>query len=279
MEHKDKSNSISAFKPGEKIDFDGEAYRRASRHQKEWGGKLLAELDLPADASVLDLGCGDGVLTARLADLVPSGMVLGIDSSPGMIAAARKLTRPNLRFELLDLNELAFKEEFDLIFSNAALHWVKDHRNLLAKVHEALKPGGRIRFNFAGEGNCAHFIRIVRAVMAEPRFAAHFAEFEWPWYMPSPEEYGRLIGAQPFVEVRVWGENADRDFADADEMTRWIDQPSLVPFLGYLPREEAKLFRNEVVARMLAECGKEDGRYGEEFRRINVVAGKSWPGR
>ena len=270
----------SAYKRALARDFDGKGYHRASRHQKEWGNRLLAELDLPADASVLDLGCGDGVLTARLADRVSSGLVIGIDSSPSMIAAARKLARPNLRFEMLDINEFAFRDRFDLIFSNAAtLHWVKDHQGLLARTYEALKPGGRIRFNFAGEGNCAHFIRVVRALMAEPRFVPHFAEFEWPWYMPSPEEYGRLLAAYPFTQARVWGESADRRFVDAEEMTKWIDQPSLVPFLGTLSGEEARLFRDEVVARMLAECGQRDGTYGEEFRRINVAAGKAGAGR
>ena len=110
-------------------EFNGEEYKKASTHQKEWGNKIIAEFNLRGDEHILDLGCGDGVLTAELARLVPDGFVLGIDSSRGMIATARKLEAKNLSFRVEDINNLDFKNEFDLVFSNAALHWVKNHRH------------------------------------------------------------------------------------------------------------------------------------------------------
>jgi trans-aconitate 2-methyltransferase len=109
------------------LGFDGEKYRQASIHQKEWGMQLIVELPLNGRERILDLGCGDGALTAQLASRVPDGFVLGIDSAPSMIAAASHHARPNLRFELLDMRELNYDEEFDVVFSNSALHWVKDH--------------------------------------------------------------------------------------------------------------------------------------------------------
>lgn len=112
-------------------EFDGEKYETASTHQKEWGTSLIAELELQGDERVLDLGCGDGMLTAQIAGLVPSGEAVGIDGSRGMIEVARRRRRDNLRFILMDINHLSFTEEFDVIFSNATLHWIKDHRRLL----------------------------------------------------------------------------------------------------------------------------------------------------
>src|SRR5512136_2623836 len=112
--------------PATALGFDGEKYRQASAHQKEWGRKLIDELPLAGHERILDLGCGDGVLTAQLAARVPAGFVIGIDSAPSMIAAAARQARPNLRFKLLDMRELGYDEEFDVVFSNAALHWVKD---------------------------------------------------------------------------------------------------------------------------------------------------------
>ena len=110
------------------IDFDGEKYKVASKHQKEWGQRLIEELDLNGDEWVIDIGCGDGVLTKKISDLVPKGRVLGIDSSPSMIMTAMKCEGPNLRFQQININDLEIEGQFDLAFSNAALHWVKDSR-------------------------------------------------------------------------------------------------------------------------------------------------------
>jgi SAM-dependent methyltransferase len=119
-------------------EFDGEQYRRASAHQKEWGARLIEELKLTGDERVLDLGCGDGALTARIAALAPRGRALGIDASAGMIASARRLSAPNLEFRLLDINDLRCEAEFDVVFSNATLHWVRDHRPVLAGIRRGL---------------------------------------------------------------------------------------------------------------------------------------------
>ncbi len=253
-------------------EFDGEKYAKASAHQKQWGSRLIDELELRGDERVLDLGCGDGALTVQLAERVLQGRVLGIDASQGMIHAARLHRRDNLAFERMDVNDLCFEDEFDVVFSNATLHWVKDHEALLANVHRSLVDGGIARFNFAAEGNCAHFFKVVREVMARDAYAGPFASFEWPWTMPSVEAYQALLGRFRFSRSRVWGENADRTFPDAEALIGWIDQPSLVPFLEHVERSDRARFRDAVVERMLEETGVGDGTYFETFRRINVHA-------
>ncbi len=255
-------------------DFNGRDYRKASDHQKEWGQRIIAELGLNGQDRILDLGCGDGTLTSNLADLVPQGSVLGIDASEGMLTAARQHVKPNLSFRLQDINEIAYSCEFDIVFSNATLHWVKDHRRLLRNVMHALARGGIVRFNFAGDGNCSNFFAVVREVMADDRFSPHFADMEWPWYMPALAEYEALVQEFPFTDVQVWEENADRFFPDAETMTRWIDQPSLVPFLPHLPSESQGEFRDLVVDRMIRLTEQPDGRCFETFRRINLLARK-----
>ena len=255
-------------------EFDGMKYEKASAHQKEWGAILITHLDLQGNERVIDLGCGDGALTARIADLVPKGLVVGIDSSQGMIDAARPKARENLRFVLKDINDLDFYEEFDIAFSNATLHWVKDHQRLYENVHRSLRSSGRIRFNFAGDGNCMHFLRIVREAMSHDAFAVYFADFQWPWYMPAVDGYAALAESSGLNDVKVWGENADRFFVDTDTMIRWIDQPSIVPFLSCVAEKKKKGFRDYVVRRMIEETKKGDGRCFETFRRINISARK-----
>ena len=253
-------------------EFDGEQYRRASAHQKEWGARLIEELKLTGDERVLDLGCGDGALTARIAALVPGGRALGIDASAGMIASARRLSAPNLEFRLLDINDLPFEAEFDVVFSNATLHWVKDHGRLLENVHRALRDGGRARFNFAGAGNCANLLRVVSEVTALPRYAPLFADFEQPWFMPAADEYRGILQRSPFRRFEVWDEVADRSFPDAQAMTLWIENPSLVPFLEHLPAQDRRAFRDLVVDAMIRATRRPGGTCFETFRRINVLA-------
>lgn len=253
------------------LDFDAEKYKACSKHQKEWGGKLLDSLALKGDEAVLDLGCGDGVLTARLAALVPRGFVLGIDASLAMIRTAGRLPAPGLSFELKDINQLDYCGQFDLIYSNATLHWILDHQKLLAAVHRALKPGGSVCFSFGGQGNCPALDAVLAEAMARPRYAGFFAGFPWPWFMPSVEEYRVLAGGLPFRSLEIWLENADRLFATAEEITGWIDQPCLVPFLRHLPPEARRPFRDDVVGGMLARTRRPGG-FFEAFRRLNLRA-------
>jgi trans-aconitate methyltransferase len=255
-------------------EFDGDKYARASAHQREWGARLISQLTFTGHERVLDLGCGDGVLTAHLAELVPKGSVLGIDASEGMLEAARKHARANLAFELMDINQMNFDAEFDLVFSNATLHWVLDHRRLLANVYSALNDDGIARFNFAAEGNCACFFRVIRDIMARREFSGYFEGFDWPWYMPGLAEYRALLGQLPFKEATVWPENADRHFQDAEALVGWIDQPSIVPFLRCVEEPHKCAFRQVVVERMLRETAQSDGTFFETFRRINVYAVK-----
>jgi trans-aconitate 2-methyltransferase len=255
-------------------EFNGEEYRKASAHQKRWGAELIGTLDLRGDERILDLGCGDGELTAQLALRVPRGRVLGIDASHGMIDTARKHAAGNLDFALQDINTLEYEDEFDLAISNATLHWIKDHRRMLHNVFRALRQGGIIRFSFAADGNCSHLFQVVQRAMALPAYRAYFRDFDWPWFMPTVGEYQDLLRRSEFSAVRVWLENADQFFPDTEALTRWVEQPSLVPFLAHLDDALRQPFRDFVVEQMVRETIQESGRCFETFRRINVFARK-----
>jgi len=201
-------------------------------------------------------------------------MVAGIDASQGMIEAAKPKQGKNVRFLLMDIDNLEFDQEFDVVFSNATLHWMNDHRRLFKRVQRVLSQAGALRFNFAGDGNCSSFIKVIRESMTLPLFSKYFKGFVWPWYMPSVEEYRALVQGAGFQCIDVWGENADRFFPNADAMTKWVDQPSLVPFIVCVAEQHNALFRDFVVRRMIEETEQADGRCFETFRRINVYAQK-----
>ena len=255
-------------------EFEGKKYEKASAHQKEWGAKLVSELALKGNERVLDLGCGDGVNTALMAELLPNGEVVGLDASKGMIDTAKSRESDNLQFIIMDIDEIAFEDEFDVIYSNAALHWVKDHRLLFRNVYRALRNGGILRFNFAADGNCAHFFKVIRKAMAKAEFSRFFSDFSWPWYMPTVHEYTQLVNQSELMAVKVWGENADRYFPDTETMIGWLDQPSLVPFMACLEESHRADFREYVIGEMIRETKQEDGQCFETFRRINLLGSK-----
>lgn len=256
------------------VEFDGQRYRQASAHQKEWGSRLISALALRGDESILDVGCGDGILTAQLADRVPHGRVVGIDASTGMIMAARSNQRPNLAFVLCDICDADFAGEFDIVFSNATLHWIKDHAKLLRILHRSLKDGGALRVNFAADGNCQTWFRVARELMNADEFREAFAGFEWPYFMPPLDDYQQLLGDSPFSDSKLWGENADRYFPNVETMLGWLEQPSIVPFKQHLDSDAAERFHKAAAARMIEYTKQADGTCFETFRRINVSARK-----
>lgn len=256
------------------FEFDGEKYKKASKHQQEWGNRLIGELSLNGDENILDLGCGDGSLTEQLSQLVPDGSVLGIDASAGMIETARKRVRDNLVFTQMDINTIHFRNVFDVVFSNATLHWIKDHKKLLKKTVTALKEGGMILWDFAGDGNCSNFYGVIREKIRNEKYKPYFNGFEWPWYMPAKTEYEKIIAASGFGRYEITEENRDRYFSNPDEMIKWIDQPSIVPFMEVIPNKLKSAFREDVINSMLEKTLQPDGTCFETFRRIHVKATK-----
>jgi trans-aconitate 2-methyltransferase len=254
--------------------FDGEKYEKSSQCQREWGTDLVEELPLNGDESILDLGCGNGVITRELAERVPYGTVVGIDSSQSMLEAAKAHKTQNMELKKLDINEMAFEDDFDVVFSNAALHWVLGHEKLLKKIYNALKQRGFLRAQFGGAGNVSNFIEVVRGVMELPAYVPYFKDFRWPWYMPKSEEYEALLSRTEFRNYKVWKENKDRYFPDAESMIGMVEEAGLVPFIAVLPEDVKRPFRDAVVKRMIERTKKRDGTYFETFRRINVYAEK-----
>jgi len=256
------------------LDFEGAAYSRASTLQRQWGQHLLNESDLGGDEVILDLGCGDGALTAQWADRVPNGRVVGVDRSQGMLRYARHAhSRPNINYWLDDIENLPPESSvYDLIISNAVLHWVQGHELLLAKLYDMLRPGGKVRLSFGAEGNCHTFFAITRAAMQLPSFVASFRNFNWPWRNETVDQYRQLLVKTPFTEIQVWGQVADATFPCSEAIVAWMEQPLLVPFLAHLPHDLRQSFRDTVVNNMLAVSLQGDGTYFEYFRKINVRA-------
>ena len=182
--------------------------RRHSQAQMGWAKELIGKLNLSGTESILDIGCGEGKVTAEIARLVPEGRVVGVDKSEEMIGFAReafpKENYHNLEFSVMDAAELRFDEEFDAVFSNAALHWVIDHRPVLRGIARALKPGGRCLLQMGGRGNAAEFFEVViQSGLIRDRWGSYFAGAEFPYGFYGPEEYLQWLEEAGLSPVRM----------------------------------------------------------------------------
>jgi trans-aconitate methyltransferase len=166
--------------------WDPRQYADNARFVTNLGAPVVELLAPRPGERVLDLGCGDGPLTAALAGMGCD--VVGVDASPDMVAAARAL---GLDARVMSGEALSFADEFDAVFSNAALHWMKDGAAVVAGVARALRPGGRFVGEFGGEGNIA---AIVGALNAE-RGRRGLPALD-PWFNPGPAEYKAMLEAR-----------------------------------------------------------------------------------
>lgn len=175
---------------------------------------------------MLDIGCGDGKVTALIGSLLPNGHVTGIDSSEEMISQARKSFpasyHPLILFTLMNAMDIQYEEQFDLVYSNAALHWVPDHACVLHGVARSLKRGGRIFFQIGGKGNAQDVMNIAETLIRESPWKNFFHAFIPPYTFLSSEEYWVLLKDAGVTAIRA--ERIPKDMAqDGKEgLSGWI---------------------------------------------------------
>ena len=168
-------------------------YAKHSSSQYEWAKELIPKLKLLGNEALLDIGCGDGKITAVLAKSLLSGYVVGVDSSEDMITLARRTfpqdTYTNLSFQMMDVRVLTFIEKFDRVFSNAALHWIINHKSVLHGVQRSLKSGGKLLFQMGGKGNAHDILEVLNDMIREEPWRKFFSDFSFPYSFYEPEEY------------------------------------------------------------------------------------------
>ncbi len=189
------------------VKWDAAEYAAHSVVQLGWARELITRLSLRGDERILDVGCGDGKVTAEIARTVPRGFVTGTDVSAEMIAFARKVfpaaRHPNLRFEVCDARHLSRKlflppATVDLVFSNAVLHWVDDHEQFLRAAATVLHPGGRLIVSCGGRGNAHDVFLVLRPEMRLPRWREFFRRMPAPYFFHAPADYEKWLPQHGF---------------------------------------------------------------------------------
>jgi len=225
--------------------WDATTYDRSSQPQQAWAADVIARLaGIPDDATVLDVGCGTGLVTETLLSLVPRGRVLAIDASADMVALARRRLGDRARVWCQSALDLEVDAPVDAVISTAALHWVADHDRLWPRLAAALRPGGRLEIQCGGRGNIDRVREVIDAVAEE----AHPELVGWsPWVFATPEETERRMRDAGFAEIRCWLQERPTSPEDVDAFVR---TSILAAHLERLPDERREAFATAVVARV-----------------------------
>ena len=242
-------------------DWDAAAYADNADNQGRWAAERMQQISLDGDERILDIGCGDGRAAAAFAQRVPDGHVLGIDSAPGMVTLARERypenTHPNLGFAHGDARALPFENAFGLVFSNAALHWVLDHRPVLRGIARALRRGGHADLEMGGQGNAAEVRAVTEELMAVAHWREYFQDFSFPYGFHGVDDYRAWLEAAGMEPVRVELVARDMHYQDIDAMKAWT-RTTWLPFTQQVPGAQREQFIDELAAGYLERCPADD---------------------
>jgi trans-aconitate methyltransferase len=241
--------------------WDASLYAGNGRFVALLAESLVEALDPQPGERILDLGCGDGFLTRRIA--ASGATVVGIDSSPQMVAAARK---HGADAHVASGESLSFDQEFDAVFSNAALHWMRDHDAVLRGVYRALKPGGRFVAEFGGQGNIAAIrVALLSVLMA---YGIPAEQIENNRFF-GPTEYRARLENQGFRVEEITLKPRPTPLSSG--MAAWLET-FRTSVLELLPHEKRAPAVDEIVALLKPVLCDHEGHWTADYVRLRFLA-------
>jgi trans-aconitate methyltransferase len=254
--------------------WDARTYDKISSNvQLEWGRKLLDKRRWIGNEIVVDAGAGSGNLTKILADKVPQGHVYAVDADSNMVQQAKLNLSgcENVRVIHSSMDKVSLPTEVDVIFSNAALHWVLDQEGVFLHFWQLLKLNGELLIDYGGQGNLERPLSVIFKIMQSEQFKEHFANWKQSWYFPKPDETERLLQKVGFKEIQVDLSSQITSFPDRQSFATFVRTVIMKPFLGYLPDINRK---ERFVEAFLNEFEGHDWPWSLEFMRLTISATK-----
>jgi trans-aconitate methyltransferase len=227
-------------------------YERISALQLAMAEEVLALLDLTGARRILDIGCGNGKITAEIATRVPRATVLGVDPSHEMIEFASvhydRSIYPNLHFEIADARSLPYREEFDLVISFNALHWIPQQDEALQSIYAAMRSGARAQLRMVCKGARKSLERVLEETCFSSRWARYFDKFHQPYLHLAPEAYSELARRTGLQVVHVHHTDKSWDFKTRSAFQAF-GSVTFVEWTRLLPAEEKPNFVGDVLDR------------------------------
>jgi trans-aconitate 2-methyltransferase len=251
--------------------WDPHHYLRFADQRSRPFFELLSRVGADDPRLVLDLGCGPGQLTATLARRWPDAEVIGVDSSPEMVAAAQAHSSPRLTFRTADLTEFSVDGPVDVIISNATLQWVDDHRSVLPRLVEQLAPGGWLAFQVPGNQNEPSHT-LLHQLGSDPRFAAATGVIDRRVMPPASTYLAYLI--ELGCTTDAWETTYLHVLTGDDPVFAWISGTGARPYLQALDDDQREAFVTEYKALLRQAYPPQPFGTVLPFRRIFAVAQK-----
>jgi trans-aconitate 2-methyltransferase len=242
-------------------EWDAAEYSRRSSLQEAMAQEVLALLDLNGSERILDVGCGDGKITAGIASRASKASVVGADPSRDMISFAQghfgPATLPNLRFVVADARRLPFKNEFDLVVSFNALHWIPDQQAALSSIRSTLVSGGKAQLRLVSRGARKSLENVVEETRRTSRWNAYFQNFDDPYLHLTPEEYASTAERGGFRILSVSTKDHAWNFGSRMAFFGFC-VVGCVAWTSRLPAAERTAFINDVLDRYEPISGEEN---------------------
>lgn len=243
--------------------WNSSRYEKNARFVSDLGAPVLELLNPQPGERILDLACGDGALTEKM--IARGAEVVGIDGSADMVAAAQK---KGIDARVIDAYQLDFAAEFDAVFSNAALHWMKrDPDAVIHGVRRALKSGGRFVAEMGGHGNVAAITVALCATLQNHGVKNPAAII--PWYYPSPGEYRERLERAGFATEYI--ELIPRPTPLPTGMRGWLET-FVIPLTHSVPKESREDFLDEVTERLRPVLCDSSGQWTADYVRLRFLA-------
>ncbi len=243
--------------------WDPERYSKNARFVSDLGLPIVELLNPKPGKRILDLGCGDGILTEKITSM--GCRVIGIDSSAAQVEAVRRM---GIEAFVMDAEDLSFDQEFDAVFSNAVLHWIKRTDQMIAGVWRALKPGGRFIAEMGGHGCVEKIVATLDAALSRRGIRADELN---PWYFPTAAEYRERLerGGFELTSIALF----PRPTSLPGNITGWLETFA-ESFTSALPPPERLKFIMEVQEALRPELCGEDGQWTADYFRLRFAATK-----
>ncbi|MDQ2839940.1 MAG: class I SAM-dependent methyltransferase [Acidobacteriota bacterium] len=233
-------------------EWNAPEYARRSGLQEAMAGEVLALLDLKGSERVLDIGCGDGRVTAEIAARVPRGSVIGVDSSHEMVSFAASRfgppDYPNVRFQVADARSLPFRDEFDLVVSLNALDWVPEQQVVLRSICSAMKSDGLAQLRLVPKGERKSLEDVLETTRLSSKWARYFDGFRDPYLHLTPEQYAALAAQNGLCVRRMHTAAKAWDFKSHSAFLAF-GAVTFVEWTRFLPESERTAFAVDVLER------------------------------
>lgn len=250
-------------------------YHHNSSLQWDWAVESLASYPWRGDERVLDIGCGDGKITALLAKNLPDGFVVGLDISPQMIEYASTIFNTSDNHNLLFLKgealTIPFHAQFDVAVSFLCLHWVLDQEAALKKIHQSLVPGGKILLVLPAKSP-SNLAPVCEALVKTEKWEPYFPSFKTQRVYFSPEEYQTLLQDAGFESIETTLTTHEDHYPNKAAFLEWLDP--LITFISHLPQTLQRDFLEETAELMLAPYPQQQDDLVLQSDKLEVIAQK-----